>query len=126
MCNVSHSNHVQRNVRVCISGSVSPSFKNYLKRSRSANAATGLGQAKSTKSNPAPAGEASSTRLISLLSVMRATTGSQPTPPKPTKKAGSNTPGNDPDQYREVEHLLNLGLWEQAEEAFVKILKGKR
>lgn len=50
----------------------------------------------------------------------------QPTPPKPTVKAGSNTPGSDPDLYREVEHLLNLGLWEQAEQVIVKILKGKR
>jgi hypothetical protein len=126
MCNVNPSDHDRRNVRVSISGNVSPLFKKYLKRSRSANVATEPGRAKSMNSSHEHAEAASPTDPISLLSAMIAITGSQPTRRKPTKKAGSNTPGNDVEQWKHVEHLLSMGLWDQAEEAIVKLIKGKR
>ena len=126
MCSVNHSDPARRSVLKSIENNASHWLSKCSNRYPSVNAATGNAQPKSTKSNPAPVGVPSSTRLISLLSAMLATTGSQHTPPKPTKRAGSNTPGNEIEKWKHVEHLLSMGLWDQAEEAIVTILRGKR
>lgn len=116
----------RRNALGFIENSVSHWLSRCSNLTRSANAATGLGRPMFTKSKAARAEGPSSTRTISLLFAVLATIGSPRTQPKRTVPAGSATHGNDPDQWLEVERLLNLGLWAQAEEAIHHLVKGQR